>query len=140
MAWLSDEIHTVYGILKKYVTIHDAIFKFSWRKAVPIPGLFKPINYGQHAADLNSLISSLDKLTAGSEIRTGVPDIFSKYILALVNAMRFLRDMCKRLYDLSEGNPQGYTMDLHKSNVAEYEKLVETYYSLGTELNQHLEQ
>ncbi|HBR16579.1 MAG TPA: hypothetical protein DD725_03070, partial [Deltaproteobacteria bacterium] len=53
-------------------------------------------------------------------------------------AMRFLRDMCKRLYDKSQGDLQSYTMDQYKSDVAIYERLVDKYSSLGSALNQYI--
>jgi len=38
---LPEELIRANEILREYVVIHDAIFKFSWRKTVPIPGIFK---------------------------------------------------------------------------------------------------
>ena len=46
MSGIPNEIYQVYSILNRYIVIHDAIFKFSLRKAIPIPGVFKAIDYG----------------------------------------------------------------------------------------------
>lgn len=137
---MTNEIEEVHEILEKYIAIHDAVFKRSWRKAIPLPGLFKPIKYGQHAAALNSLVSAIDRVAVGLGVKVGVPDILSRYIAALTDAMKTLCDMCTRLYGMSEGDTQGYTLGLHKEKVAEYEGLVERYYALGAELNRYLEQ
>lgn len=136
MIRLPNEIYEVHRILERYIVIHDAIFKFSWREIIPIPGLFKPIKFGQHVADLNSLISSLDKLST-CLLKVGVPEIFNQYILALLDTVRFLRDMCKRLYDKSQGD-QSYTKDQYKSDMAIYERFVNKYRSLGSAMNQYI--
>ncbi|OGP08206.1 MAG: hypothetical protein A3G39_06615 [Deltaproteobacteria bacterium RIFCSPLOWO2_12_FULL_43_16] len=87
MTRLPDEIYEVHGILERYIVIHDAIFKFSWRKAIPIPCLFKPINYGQHVANIDSFISTLDKLSVSLGTKAGVPDVFNQHILSLLDTM-----------------------------------------------------
>lgn len=55
MTTLPQEMLHAYAILERYKTIHDQIFKFSWRKVIPISGLFKPIDYGLHLSDLTFL-------------------------------------------------------------------------------------
>ena len=49
---LPEELIRANAILREYVAIHDAIFKFSWRKAIPIPGLFKATDFVAHFRDL----------------------------------------------------------------------------------------
>lgn len=134
---LPNEIYQTHEILEKYIVIHDKIFKFSWRKAIPIPGLFKPINYGQHADDLDFLASALEEIISKVEKKADVPDMFVQYITALFNTIKFLSHMCNRLYYKSQGDLQSYTLDQYNSDMAIYERLVDNYRSLGTELNQY---
>ncbi len=138
MTELPDEIYEVHGILERYIAIHDKIFKFSWRKAIPIPGLFKFIDYGQHLRELDSLASALEQLAISKGNRAGVPEVFQQYVTALLKTIQFLRDMCRRLYDKSQDDLQNYTMGQYKSDVTTYEGLVEKYRSLGSTLNEYI--
>ena len=126
-----DQVHL---ILERYIAIHEKIFKFSWRKAIPIPGLFKPIDYGQHFVELNSLVSALEELADSANNRAGATSAFQQYVTALLDAMRFLRDMCKRLYDKKQGILKGYTIDQYESDVTTYQGLVAKYRALGLKL------
>jgi len=101
MAELPSEMYQVHAILERYVAIHDKIFKPSLRKAIPIPGIFKPIDYGQHLRELASLVSALEQLVIATSNRPGVPSVFQQYVTALLKTIQFLRDMCRRLYDKS---------------------------------------
>ena len=60
---LPDELIRTNAILGKYAAIHDAIFKFSWRRTLPIPGIFKATDFGAHFKDLNRLASKLAPLS-----------------------------------------------------------------------------
>ena len=46
----------VNDILSRYILIHDQIIKFSIRKLIPIPGLFKAIPFCTHENDLDALL------------------------------------------------------------------------------------
>ncbi|MBU4372419.1 MAG: hypothetical protein KKH02_00040 [Proteobacteria bacterium] len=138
MSELPSEMYKVHAILERYVAIHDKIFKFSLRGAIPIPGLFKPIDYGQHHRELDSLVSELEQLATSTSNRDGVPIVFQQYVTALLKTMQFLRNMCRRLYDKSQGDLRSYTMDQYKSDVATYEGLVEEYGALGSTLNEYI--
>ena len=43
-------------ILSRYIVIHDHIMKFSVRKILPVPGLFKSIPYCTYEGDLATLL------------------------------------------------------------------------------------
>ena len=138
MSELPSEMYQVHAILERYVAIHDKIFRFSLRKAIPIPGLFKPIDYGQHFKELDSLVSALEQLAISTSNRAGVPIVFHQYVTALLRTMQFLRDMSRRLYDKTQGDLQSYTMGQYKSDVTAYERLVEEYGELGSTLNEYI--
>jgi hypothetical protein len=138
MSELPSEMYQVHAILERYVAIHDKLFKASWRKAIPIPGLFKAIDYGQHLIELNSLVLALEQLADSTSSRAGIPVVYQQYITALLKAIQFLRDMCRRLYDKSQGDLQSYSMGQYKSDVTAYDGLVGKYRELGLALNQYL--
>ena len=65
MPELPDGLIRTNDILGEYVAIHDAIFKFSWRKALSsIPRLFKATDFGTHVKDLDRLASELTETSA----------------------------------------------------------------------------
>ena len=138
MSELSSKIYQVHEILDSYIAIHDKIFKFSLRKAIPIPGIFKSIDYGQCFRDLGSLISALEQVADPASNRAGLPSVFQQYVAALLKTMLFLREMCKQLRVKSQGDLQSYSMQQYKSDVAIYERLVEEYRSLGSALNDYI--
>lgn len=136
MSGLPNEIYQVHSILDRYIVIHDAIFKFSLRKAIPIPGVFKPIDYGKHLGQLDALVSELQDIAKSTtNITTVQKNVFLQYIVALQDTMQFLRDMCRRLYEKSQGDLSSYTQRQYKSDVNKYEMLVKNYRELGTKLN-----
>lgn len=136
MSGLPNEIYQVHSILDRYIIIHDTIFKFSLRKAIPIPGVFKPIDYRQHLRELDALGSELQDIAKSTTNITTVPNVFQQFIEALQDTMQFLRDMCRRLYEKSQGDLQSYTQGQYKSDVTKYEMLVKNYRELGTKLNE----
>lgn len=71
MQQITSLAYQVNDILSRYVVIHDAIFKSSIRKILPIPGLFKAIDYGSHYHELDDLHSDLaDILVAIADLGT----------------------------------------------------------------------
>jgi hypothetical protein len=129
-----DQVHL---ILERYIAIHEKIFKFSLRKAIPIPGLFKPIDYGQHFVELNSLVSALEEVADSANNGTQATSASQQYVTALLNIMKVLRDMCKRLYDKSQGNLKNYSIDQYESDVTTYHGLLAKYRSLGLKFNEY---
>lgn len=133
-----SEIYQVHEILDRYIAIHDKIFKFSLRKAIPIPGISKPIDYGLHFRELSSLISALEKVAESASNRDVVPNVFQQFVTALLKTMQFLRDMCQQLHGKSQGDLQSYSRQQYKSDIARYEGLVEEYRSRGSALNDYI--
>ena len=135
---LPNELIRVNAILHEYVAIHDAIFKFSWRKALPIPGLFKPTDFGAHVKILSRLAS---KLTALSSALKEDPESLAgshEYAGALLEAVQALREICGRFYEKSQGNPGKYPMAEYNADLKSYEILVNRCQELGVALNQRM--
>lgn len=123
-------------IQERYSQIHEKIFKFSWRENIPIPGFFKPIDYGHHFVELDSLVSALEEAAVPTNRGAQDTSPFQQYVTALLDAMRFLRDMCKRLHDKKQGVQKNYTMDQYESDIATYHALVAKYRLLGSKTNE----
>ena len=126
----------IHAILERYVAIHETIFKFSWRKMLPIPGLFVPIDYGQHEKELAGLLRSLLHILEPSE-GTRLSINLLEYGVALSNAIGSLLSICHNLYQKSQGSDR-YDHVAYRAELAIYHAWVERYRALGTRLNREL--
>ena len=90
---LPEELIRANAILCEYVTIHDAIFKFSWRKAIPIPGLFKATDFGAHFRNLSRLASELAAISLALKAETESLESSHQYTAALFEAVQALREI-----------------------------------------------
>jgi hypothetical protein len=136
---LPEELTRTNAILDEYVAIHDAIFKFSWRKALPIPGLFKATDFGAHVRDLDRLASKLADISAALKAESGALEGSHQYMAAVLEAIQALREICRRFYEKSQGNLSKYPMAEYNANLKDYEALVNKCQELGVALNQRID-
>jgi hypothetical protein len=133
-------------ILTNYLKIHDNIFKASIRKIIPIPGIFKKIDYKDHNRFLNDLLTKLNKANLGLEnIKILVLEkpeeltfinIFIEYVTALSNSMGKLRDICNKFQEKIDGE-RDYSMSEYNRDVSIYEESSEIYFNVGKQLNKY---
>jgi hypothetical protein len=135
---LPDELIRTNAILNEYAAIHDAIFKFSWRKTLPIPGLFKATDFGAHFKDLDRLASKLAGICSALKIEPGVLEGSHHYMDALLETIQALREICRRFYEQSHGDFSKYPMAEYNADLKTYEVLVNKCQELGVALNQRL--
>ena len=135
---LPEELIRANEILREYVAIHDAIFKFSWRKAIPIPGLFKATDFGAHFRNLGRLASELAAISLALKAEPGSLEGSHQYTAALLEAVQALREICGRFYEKSQGDLSKYPMAEYNANLKTYEGLMNKCQELGAALNQHL--
>ena len=134
---LPDELIRTNAILGEYVTIHDAIFKFSWRKALSsFPGLFKATDFGAHVRELDRLASSLEEISTALKTSPEALEGSHQYTAAVFEAIQALRDICKRFDEKSQGDLSKYPMSEYNADLKSYEDLVKTCQELGIALNQ----
>lgn len=135
---LPEELTRTNAILGEYVAIHDAIFKFSWRKTLPIPGLFKATDFGTHFKDLDRLASKLVAISAALKTESGSLAGSHQYTTALLDAIQALREICRRFYEKSQGDLSKYPMAEYNANLKTYEGLMNKCQELGVALNQRI--
>ena len=135
---LPKELIQANSILGEYVAIHDAIFKFSWRKALPIPGFFKATDFGVHFRELDRLASQLAAISSALKAESGALEGSHQYMAALLEAIQALREICGRFYEKSQGDLSKYRMAEYTANLKTYEGLMNKCQELGVALNQHL--
>jgi hypothetical protein len=135
---LPEELIRANAILRKYVAIHDAIFKFSWRRTVPIPGIFKATDFRAHFKDLDRLASKLAAISSALKAESGSLESSHQYTAALLEAVQALREICRRLHEKSQGDLGKYPMAEYNADLKTYECLMNRCQELGVALNQRL--
>lgn len=132
----------VNDLLTRYITIHDAIFKFSFRKIIPLPFIFKKIDFQSHHRETESILEQLndcrgiiDKMVSsysGSERE--YLEVLSEYVIALVDTVNLLKIILEELYEKSQNSKQ-YNYKQYKKDLVLYERAVQKYMNLGQKLN-----
>ena len=135
---LPSELIRLNAIFHEYAAIHDAIFKFSWRRALPIPGLFKPIDFGAHFKDLSRLASTLAGTLSALQEDPGSFEGSHQYAASLLETVQALREICRRFYEKSQGQLGKYPMAEYNADLKTYEGLVNRCQELGVELNRQM--
>jgi hypothetical protein len=128
--------------LSAYIVVHDAIFAFSLRKILPIPGLFEPIDYCAHEQTLRSLSMRLNHITGMNFLDVRPTSEAEKEFLAiLLNYALALQDTTNRLANISANlcrksvGKSGYRYPDYRTDVSEYDASVKKYSALGGQLN-----
>ena len=145
---LVDVSWKVHDLLSEYVRIHDKAFKTSIRHAMPIPGIFKAIDFGVLEQEAMALLPKFQNSKA--EIDVLLPnyegaemqylELLSEYAEALINTVNHLVVVLSALYAKSQGFVNSnYDWKNYKSDLAQYEKSVKNYQVIGRKLNEFFE-
>lgn len=134
----------VNDLLSQYVAIHDDIFKTSIRHAIPIPGIFKAIDFGAHLKKIENITPELENcdnkiksVENVSEQEREYLDLLSKYTNALIETASRLKVVVSALYDKSQSFVNSnYDWKNYKSDLAKYEQSVQDYMAIGGRLNE----
>ncbi|MBN1333168.1 MAG: hypothetical protein JW971_05345 [Synergistales bacterium] len=131
----------VNDLIREYVSIEEDIFKPSMGKILPIPGIFRPINYAGHRERLKEILLELE--TVKKDIRSLKPANDSDegeflitlraYINAFSAALSELMAICGKLQLRSEG--QHYQKKEYKADAIGLRKLEMAYFDIGKKLN-----
>lgn len=131
----------VNDLIREYVSIEDELFKPSLRKVLPIPGIFRPVEYSVHQERLEEMLLELE--SAKKDIRSLKPDSDSTegeflitlraYINAFKVALSELFRICGRLQ--SKREREGYSREEYKKDAIELRKMEMEYFEIGKKLN-----
>lgn len=120
MSTVPPQLLTVHELLSRYVAVHNAIFKFSWRKLLPIPSVFKPIPYDRYSAELAAVTSALEEAANSLRLDHTTPSIYTRYAEALLETVRILNCICQNLDRESQGNIGSYKYHAYRGDLARY--------------------
>ena len=136
------------NILSQYVVIHNDIFKTSIRHAIPIPGIFRPIDFSAHLEKIENIIPELEncdsKIKALIENLIGQEreylNLLSQYVSALVETVSRLEVVVGALYAKSQHfSNSNYDWKNYKGDLAKYEQSIQNYTAIGGHLNKLFE-
>ena len=123
--------------LHRYIAVHDAIFKLSLRRVLPIPGFFKAIDFQQHFESLRFIQGELERvleIIRRWEVQTEASRRLLAYGHALRNAVAQLAEICAGLFQNADGTAV-YTSSQYKHDLATYNRCVDRYRELGIHVN-----
>ncbi len=129
-------------LLDEYIKVHDYLLGTSVRRILPIPSIFKPIDFQKSKDKLLLIIQRLDfnkeqVESIPSETLTGsereAKKILIEYVDKLSSAIMQLVDVCTLL--LSQAAGISVSFKNYKEEMAKYDKLVHDYAEAGTKLN-----
>ena len=138
MGDLMQKAVEVHELLTRYIQIHNDVFKSSIRRIIPIPGIFQSIDYGKHYANLTALTNELEAIISGITVNDEFADALRKYAQALFQTISSLREICRKLYEKSQGDMNSYPKSQYEADLAEYHSYERTYRAFGKRLNQYL--
>jgi len=133
----------VNDILSRYIEIHDDVFKFSWRKIIPLPFVFKSIDFNDVHTQVKQILSELE--TCNEQINGLIENIaqkesrfahfLSEYCIALIETVSLLKEILYQLY-LKSQNSNEYSLSEYNKHCDLYKKAVDKYSSMGNRLNE----
>jgi len=121
----------VHNILRSHMAIQDDLFRPTWRKIIRIPGVYRPVPYGEKRDELRALAEQLLAIrTRIKELKPEGDDEDGRFLISLraycsslSESILSLSDICGRLAAKSNGE------DYPRSS---YEKEIEVFRTLET--------
>jgi len=140
----SNTLMTLNILLSEYVDIHTEVFTFSFRRIIPIPGIFKKQDWSAHATQLKRIAGEIDEMATMIASRPNLPAgtsglangllLFDTYCGALCDSVMRLFHICSALREKADGT-RDYSISEYNQDVTSYEHSVETYQAHGSSLN-----
>jgi hypothetical protein len=133
--------HDVNDLLTRYIAIHDDVFRASWRRIVPVRGLFQKIDFHRHFINITEIETSLTAMKAEAEMlseKTLGADknyitTLHQYIAALLHAVALFTRIIGRLR--AKRDNKEYRWNEYRRDLKTYNRSRRYYGTLGRELN-----
>ena len=140
--------YEIAAIRSRYQEIHNALFKFSLRNAIPLPGLRRPIDLATHDQDLNALraqivriqgdLAALSDHELTKRAATEIRDMLRQYAESLEETVARLQTICRALRREREGHSShtDYRAGRYLTDLAAYDASIQCYRKLGKRLDE----
>lgn len=131
-------------LLSQYIEIHNNIFKTSIRQRIPIPGIFKAINFSAHLEKIEEIMPEMESLNSKIKLlainsmsqEKEYLNLLSRYTDALIKTAGYLKIVISALYDKSKSSiNSSYNWKNYKKDLAIYEQSIKNYMTIGGQLN-----
>lgn len=131
---MKDSADAVNSLVREYGQLEDYIFRPSWRRIVPIPGIFEKINFGEVSAKIQKMRDELKTYRELHKIAESIGlsdslckyiNVFLNYTTALDKALQCFEELAFDLY----GKGRGFRFKWGEYSLKrkEYANLVKAY-------------
>ena len=136
--FISSACLEVYEILKRYITVHDEIFSFSIRRLIPLPFIFKEIDFQTVYRDCRfrerELYEVIEQLPNKSFEASNLLMVLREYSSALLKTISKLKVISEKLWKKADKEIK-YEKPEYKSDLEDYFSCVQKYQEIGRRLN-----
>lgn len=136
---LSQQAEVVGSILNEYIAVHNDVFKFRWRRLLPLGIWFEAIDFHAHVVALKSMEEEVERIrvaVVGEE--SALAETLAAYTMALEDTMSELRGICAGL-DVKRSGSDTYTWNEYQKDHERYKNRVRKYQAIGSDLNRELQ-
>ena len=132
------------SFLSQYIEIHDDIFKTSIRRIIPIPGIFKAIDFEGHLKKSESISNGFENcqteikslLVSLGDSEQEYLNLLNDYAERLILTVSLLKVVLSALQAKSRSfKNSNYDWSNYKEDLARYEQSVSEYLEIGGDLN-----
>lgn len=135
-------------LLSQYINIHDDVFKPSIRRLIPIPGIFKSIDFDANLKKIENINIRLEYCCNKIYFLTDDAnkkeqeylELLSNYVNVLIKTISYLKIIVEELCSKSQGSSNSnYKLNDYNNDIAKYNQLVQDYTKIGKYLNASFE-
>jgi len=131
------------NLLKKYVAIHNIVFKFSWRRIIYLPFIFEAIDFNNLCNQVKQILSELEtynqQINRLIENTTQKENLFArsllKYCIALMETISLLKELLYQLY-LKSKKLNKYNLNKYNKQYNLYKDSIGKYIGIGEQLSE----
>ena len=135
-----DAAYQVNDILSRFLATQRRVIQPWWR-SLPLPGLFKPVDFPRHRTVFERLATELqtiqEKLATGSDSSSEgqLASVLLTYSAALRTAVVAAANICAKLAEKAEGKAS-YPPSDYRRDIQQFTELENEYLRRGQQLNQ----
>lgn len=135
----------VHRLLSEYVAVHDDVFKASVRRVIPLPLIFRAIEWGKHVSAIEAIAEDLDRCTDRAEYlailstadQRAYLDSLSQYLRALIATVALFKAVLDGMHAKAQ-SWRSYKWRTYRHDITKYKQSISVYIALGNGLGDKL--
>lgn len=132
----------VSGLQDEFGRAVDEVFRFSLRRLIPIPGIYKPADFKSGIYVSEYVLFKLDDATGAiasmraqcDEIESSYLDLLSEYVTKFGQSVQLFKEMLERLDRKASDPAFDYPKSEYDGDLLVYEDAVRRHWSVGDRL------